>query len=66
MKIVVNGDTRDVPDACDVAALVEHLGLVPQGIAVAVDEHVVPRTAWTGRTLVDGDRVEIVTAMQGG
>jgi len=38
----------------------------PQGVAVAVNEEVVPRDAWPRRRLVAGDAVEIVTAVQGG
>lgn len=66
MRIVVNGDDREVEDGCDVAHLVTALDLVPDGIAVAVEQTVVPRTRWSERVLADGERVEIVTAMQGG
>lgn len=38
----------------------------PPGIAVAVNEEVVPRDDWPRRPLADGDAVEIVTAVQGG
>lgn len=36
------------------------------GIAVAVNGEVVPRATWSGTVLVDGDVVEVVTAVQGG
>jgi sulfur carrier protein len=36
------------------------------GIAVAVNGEVVPRSAWADHALRDGDRVEILTAAQGG
>ncbi|WP_125773708.1 sulfur carrier protein ThiS [Antribacter gilvus] len=38
----------------------------PQGVAVAVNDAVVPRGAWTSTVLSPGDRVELVTAVQGG
>lgn len=38
----------------------------PQGVAVAVNGEVVRRDDWSRRPLVDGDRVEVVTAVQGG
>ncbi|WP_409484817.1 sulfur carrier protein ThiS [Arsenicicoccus dermatophilus] len=66
MTITVNGEQREVPEGCDVAALVTELALSPDGIAVAVDQAVVPRARWAGRTLEAGSRVEVVTAMQGG
>lgn len=36
------------------------------GIAVAVNAAVVPRSEWAGHALMDGDDVELVTAVQGG
>jgi sulfur carrier protein len=37
-----------------------------RGVAVALNGRVVPRAAWAETSLRDGDRVEIVRAMQGG
>ena len=37
-----------------------------RGVAVAVDDVVVPRGIWGSTTVRGGDRVEIVTAVQGG
>lgn len=36
------------------------------GVAVAVDDAVVPRSRWAATALADGQRLEIVTAVQGG
>ena len=38
----------------------------PRGVAVAVDEHVVPRPQWDSTTLDDGAVIEIVSATPGG
>lgn len=64
--ITVNGEA--LPFRGTVAELLEaRLGDPrPPGIAVAVGEDVVRRDAWAGHELGDGDRVEIVTAVQGG
>jgi sulfur carrier protein len=66
MTIFVNGrpmtGPRDVAQAV-AAALAEPARV---GIAVAVNGEVVPRSAWAGHALHDGDRVEILTAAQGG
>ena len=53
------------------ATLVELLaeqGLDPAkpGIAVALNDSVIPRSTWTDCRINGGDRVEIITAMQGG
>jgi sulfur carrier protein len=35
-------------------------------VAVAVDGEVVPRSGWEATALADGQRVEVVEAIQGG
>jgi sulfur carrier protein len=64
--VVVNGEMREVRLGTTVADMVSQLGRGPQGIAVAVNEEVVPRTYWTATTLHAQDRVEVLTAAAGG
>ncbi|WGX95631.1 sulfur carrier protein ThiS [Nocardioides sp. L-11A] len=66
MTITCNGEP--VAAAATVAELLAHrLGDPrPHGVAVAVNEEVVPRGDWPERRLADGDVVEVVTAVQGG
>ena len=65
MKVIVNGAARDV-DVVSVEALVEQLITARRGVAVAVNGEVVPRSSWPAARLRDGDRVEVLTAAQGG
>jgi sulfur carrier protein len=64
--VVVNGSTRRIAQGTSVADLVESLGRGNEGIAVAVNLEVVSRSRWAETSLGDGDRVEIMTAAQGG
>jgi len=66
MTLTVNGRTLSLPDGDDVAALVATLTDARRGVAVAVNGEVVPRSAWAGTGLTDGDHVEVLTAAQGG
>lgn len=66
MNIVVNGEARELSDGLTVAVLVAELGRSPRGMAVAVNEEVVPRSTWREVELRPGDRVEVLTASQGG
>lgn len=67
MKILVNGDERELPDGATVAELVEQSGVeTGRGVAVAVDAEVVPRSAWRQTQLCEGQRVELLAAIQGG
>ena len=66
LHVVVNGAPREVAAGASLADLVAELAPSTAGVAVAVDALVVPRGDWPTSRLADGDRVEIVTAMQGG
>ena len=68
MRLTVNGEPREVAAPAVAADLLGHL-LVDgelRGIAVAVNDVVVPRHRLGVHPLADGDRLEIVTAVQGG
>ncbi len=66
MKVTVNGQDRSVDDNCSVGDLADSVGVGPSGVAVAVNGEVVPRSSWPATPLHDGDRVELLGAMQGG
>jgi sulfur carrier protein len=63
--IHVNAERLEVEDQITVAALLQSLGFPDRGIAVALDQTVLPRSNWT-TTLCDGAQLEVVTAVQGG
>ena len=68
MRVLLNGEERELAPGATVQALVEALALPAggRGLAVAVDAEVVPRGEWSARELADGARVEVVHATQGG
>jgi sulfur carrier protein len=49
-----------------VADLVRAVTDQQRGLAVAVNGEVVPRTGWPATVLREGDRVEVLSAAQGG
>ena len=65
--IVVNGEPRERDGATIVELLVD-LGVEERarGVAVAVNGEIVPRADWAERRVAAGDRVEALSAMQGG
>lgn len=66
MTVSVNGEPRDIAAGTTLAALVATLTAAPSGVAAAVNETVVPRGEWGGTLLGEGDRIEVLTAVQGG
>ena len=70
MRLNINGEARDGAWR-DLAALwrAETAALDvpnPKGFAIALNGAVVRRDAWASTALRDGDRIEIIRAMQGG
>jgi len=65
--IFVNGEPRERAGAT-IAELLADLGVEARarGVAVAVDGEVVPRAEWGERRITEGERVEALSAMQGG
>lgn len=69
MKITINGEEREIaavaPTVADVLRALA-LPLDRGGIAVARNEVVVPRARWGEVAVAEGDRFEVITAVQGG
>ncbi|WP_415950954.1 sulfur carrier protein ThiS [Streptomyces sp. KLOTTS4A1] len=66
IAVQVNGETRAVADGSTLDTLVAAFTTAPTGVAAALNESVVPRGAWPRTALSAGDRVEVLTAVQGG
>jgi sulfur carrier protein len=65
MRITVNDNVVNVEDDTTVAALLTSMGFPDKGVAVAVNQAVLPRSEWDN-ALPAHARVEVVTAVQGG
>ncbi|MQY02446.1 sulfur carrier protein ThiS [Actinomadura macrotermitis] len=70
MKVIINGEPRELPGGTSVAdAVAAVTGGAPgaaSGVAAALNDEVVRRSAWAGTPLKDADRLEVLTAVQGG
>ncbi|WP_328539245.1 sulfur carrier protein ThiS [Streptomyces sp. NBC_00344] len=66
VPVSVNGAEHHVAPGTTLDLLVATLTGAPTGVAAALNEAVVPRGQWPATRLGEGDRVEILTAVQGG
>lgn len=66
MNVTINGSAHEVPSGTTVAQAVRALTEATTGVAVAVNDEVVARSTWETTALADSDRVEVLTAVQGG
>ena len=65
MNINVNNKTITT-DAANLHALAEELSLPEKGVAVAIENKMVPRTLWEQTALEEGTSVVIIKAACGG
>ncbi|WP_406234131.1 sulfur carrier protein ThiS [Nocardia sp. NBC_01009] len=63
--VTVNGADHEFAEALTVRELLDRLGLPNQGVALAVDGAVFPKSRW-GEPVGRGWQIEVLTAVQGG
>jgi sulfur carrier protein len=68
VRVVLNGERRELASDATVREAVTATGAPSEGrgVAVALDGEVVPRRLWDEISLSEGQRVEVVQAVQGG
>jgi sulfur carrier protein len=68
VNVLLNGERRDLGVEATVREAVAASGAPREGrgVAVALDGEVVPRRLWDEVALREGQRVEVVRAVQGG
>ncbi|MFR9602748.1 MAG: sulfur carrier protein ThiS [Rikenellaceae bacterium] len=65
MNIVVNNQTHTIKSQT-LVGLIEELSIETLGVAIALNNKVVPRAEWSEVSLADGDKIVIVSAVFGG
>ncbi|GGL14212.1 sulfur carrier protein ThiS [Caulobacter rhizosphaerae] len=66
MRLLLNGEEREIADIASIADLVSALGLDARKVAVERNLEIAPRSTYADTALADGDRIEIVTFIGGG
>jgi len=68
MNVTLNGERHELNDGATVREAITASGAPHEGrgVAVALDGEVVPRRSWDETALREGQRVEVVQAVQGG
>ncbi len=66
MNIKINNEPAIVAEGTKLASIAMMLQLPDKGVAVAVNNAMVPRAEWAARTLAEGDDIVILKAFCGG
>ncbi len=66
IEIILNGETKALPEKQSIAELCKEIGAPANGIAVALNYELIPRSQYEKVVLRANDKVEIITATAGG
>ncbi|MGN0221521.1 MAG: sulfur carrier protein ThiS [Prevotella sp.] len=66
MNVKINNIPCQLPEGTTVEGLAKERHLPEKGVALAVNNQMVPRTEWNGRVLAEGDDIVILKAFCGG
>ena len=67
MEITVNQQTYQVTDVCNVQQMLTLVfDALPKGIAVAINQAIIPRASWADHRIDPNDQIVIIKATQGG
>jgi thiamine biosynthesis protein ThiS len=66
IRVVINGDTREIPAGLGITGLLAHLGLPQDRVAIERNREILPRLLWAATTVKEGDCLEIVHMVGGG
>jgi thiamine biosynthesis protein ThiS len=66
MTVTINGDRREIPDGLTVIALLDHLGMRKDRVAIERNLDVLPRAQWQETVVQPNDSFEIVQFVGGG
>jgi sulfur carrier protein len=66
MTVTINGERRDIPEGLSVAALLEHLSVAGNRVAIERNLDILPRALWSETRVQPNDSFEIVHFVGGG
>lgn len=66
MNVTINGERREIPVGMSVAALLDHLNMTRERVALERNLEILPRAQWNATQVQEGDAFEIVHFVGGG
>jgi sulfur carrier protein len=66
MNVLINGESREIPEGLNVRQLLEHLELPVELMLVEHNQEALLKRRWDQTPVAEGDRVELVRVVAGG
>jgi sulfur carrier protein len=66
MNVTINGERREIPEGMSITALLDHLNMTRERVALERNLEILPRAQWNSTQVREGDAFEIVHFVGGG
>ena len=66
MKVIINGENRDIDENITVLNLLKELGIEEKTMAAAINMEVVKKENWENTKISEGDKIEFLHFVGGG
>ena len=66
MKVIINGENRDIDENITVLNLLKELGIEEKTMAAAINMEVVKKENWENTKISEGDKIEFLHIVGGG
>ena len=66
MTVTINGERREIPENLNIIALLDHLGMKSDRVAIERNLDILPRARWQETRVQPNDSFEIVQFVGGG
>ncbi len=66
MKVIINGETKEIVNRVSLSELLRHFSLPDERIAIELNKEVVRKKDWENIKINDTDKIEIIHFVGGG
>jgi sulfur carrier protein len=66
LKVIINGENRDIDEDITVLNLLKELGIEEKTMAAAINMEVVKKENWENTKISEGDKIEFLHFVGGG
>lgn len=66
MKILINGETKELSNELNLSELLKHFSLPSERVAIELNKEVVRKKDWEIVKIAEGDKLEVIHFVGGG
>jgi thiamine biosynthesis protein ThiS len=66
MKVLINGETKEISDSLSLSELLRYFSLPQERIAIELNKEVIRKKDWEEIKVNDGDQLEVIHFVGGG